>query len=261
MTKQQFYEIKDERDLLRQENATLKAQLEQAVARFKQAQDALEGRLGVRDDDVLLACLEYVATEDELPDTFDSEDYRLSKAVGSLVHSLNDANTQLEQTEACCAAKDDVLKQCRAWVGNCNCRPSESANELRLEINKVSTDCGQGWHSPEEWTKLEACCAGMRSCVSEVVAIIESTADKCKNCNGSGRDHDGEGWLDTSCPDCLWAYNALAALDPMQSTTCGQHHIHTSELNPTIELLERIDFSFDVRREIERLKALQEKGS
>ncbi len=70
--------------------------LEKELAVYKEAVKVLDGRLGDGDKEVVWACEEYVKTEDVLPECFDGEAYRLSKAVGSLVRELEQSNTELD---------------------------------------------------------------------------------------------------------------------------------------------------------------------
>lgn len=62
-------------------------ELREDAVKWQEVADHLDGRLGLPNDrDAVRAALqEYVAAEDALPDTFDSEDYRLSRAVKILV--------------------------------------------------------------------------------------------------------------------------------------------------------------------------------
>jgi hypothetical protein len=119
--------------------------LREKAAKWDEAHKALEGRLGNYPDqnDVAIACAEYVKAEDHLPELFDSEDYCLSDAVGRCVEALGneqaleDQATTLRASLAAARADGEMLEALRELAGHVEDGSSQSVTFFQDDATKT----------------------------------------------------------------------------------------------------------------------------
>lgn len=86
------------------------------------------------------------------------------------------------------------------------------ATEKLTEENRKLKEENETWHEASKaWSEVAKQKETLQKQVHGLSRALSRAQDHCPNCKGTGRDHDGERWLDISCPDCQFIFDALSS--------------------------------------------------